>query len=384
MAIYLDNAATTFPKPPEVAAAMTRVLAEAAGNPGRGAHRMSLDASRIVLEAREAVAEMFGVGDPARVVFTANGTAALNLALFGFLVPGDRVVTTSMEHNAVTRPLRALEERGVRVVKVAGDRSGFVDPQRLMEACRAERTRMLVMVHCSNVTGTLQAVDELGPWCRREGVLLLVDAAQSAGLFPIHCEAGAIDLLAAPGHKGLYGPQGTGFLCLREGLVPQPLIYGGTGGNSQSDLPPAQLPERLEAGTVNTPGLAGLKAGIDFLREQGLERVREHEAALTDQLLEGLRRIPGISIFGPGDGRQRGGAVSFVLAGRDPAEIGFHLDRDHGILTRVGLHCAPDAHRTIGTFPRGTVRVSPGFFNTPEEIAVLLAALASLAERPPD
>lgn len=382
MAIYLDNAATSFPKPPAVAAVMTRVLAETAGNPGRGAHRMSLDASRVVFEARGTVAEMFGVGDPARVVFTANGTTALNLALFGFLSPGDRVVTTSMEHNAVTRPLRALENHGVRVVKIAGDRFGFVDPQLLMEACRAERTRMLAIVHCSNVTGTLQAIDELGPWCRREGILLLVDAAQSAGLIPIHCETGDIDLLAAPGHKGLYGPQGTGFLCLREGLVPRPLILGGTGGNSQSDLPPEQLPERLEAGTVNTPGIAGLKAGIDFLRQQGLERVREHEAALTGQLIEGLPRIPGVRVFGPLDNRQRGGAVSFAMTDRDPAEIGFLLDRDHGILTRVGLHCAPDAHRTIGTFPRGTVRVSPGFFNTQEEIEVLLAALAAIAKQP--
>jgi cysteine desulfurase / selenocysteine lyase len=384
MAIYLDNAATSFPKPPGVAAAMAMVLAEVAGNPGRGAHRMSLDASRVVLAARESVAELFGVGDPARVVFTANGTAALNLALFGFLSPGDRVVTTSMEHNAVTRPLRALEDSGVRVVKVAGDRRGFVAPQQLMAACRAERTRMLVMNHCSNVTGTLQAIEELGPWCRREGILFLVDAAQSAGLFPIHCEASAIDLLAAPGHKGLYGPQGTGFLCLSEGLLPRPLILGGTGGNSQSDLPPDQLPERLEAGTPNTPGLAGLKAGLDFIHATGLERIHRHEAALASQLLAGLERIPGVEVFGPGNGVQRGGVVSFLVAGRDPAEIGFLLDHDHGILTRVGLHCAPDAHRTIGTFPRGTVRVSPGYFNTGEDIEALLAALDFLAAHPPD
>ncbi|AMV72401.1 aminotransferase class V-fold PLP-dependent enzyme [Desulfuromonas carbonis] len=384
MAIYLDNAATTFPKPPSVAAAVTRTLTDAAGNPGRGAHRLSLDAGRILFETREAVSEMFGVGDPARVVFTANATMALNLALFGFLAPGDRVVTTSMEHNAVTRPLRALAETGVQVVKVAGDALGSVNPQLLMEACRAERTRMLVLSHCSNVSGTLQAIDELGPWCRREGILLLVDAAQSAGLFPLHLEAGAIDLLAAPGHKGLYGPQGTGFLCLAQGLVPRPLIYGGTGGNSHSELPPEQLPERLEAGTPNTPGLAGLKAGIDFIRSVGMTKIRAREAQLNGQLLEGLQAIPGISLFGPRDPEQRGGAVSFLLAGRDPAEIGFLLDRDHGILTRVGLHCAPDAHQTLGTFPRGTIRVSPGYFNTSDDIEQLLAALAFLANQPAD
>lgn len=383
MTVYLDNAATSFPKPPAVAAAMVQAL-DAAGNPGRGAHRLSLDAGRVVYETRETIAEFFGVSDPARVVFTANATAALNLALFGFLVPGDRVVTTTMEHNAVTRPLRVLAETGVKVVKVSGDRRGFVAPAELMRACRSERTRMLVLAHCSNVTGTLQAIDELGPWCRREGILLLVDAAQSAGLFPLHCEDGAIDLLAAPGHKGLLGPQGTGILCLREGLVPRPLVYGGTGGNSHSDLPPEQLPERLEAGTPNTPGLAGLKAGVDFVRSQGLARIRQREAELTGQLLEGLQAIPGISIFGPGDCSARGGAVSFLLADRDPAEIGFLLDRDHGILTRVGLHCAPDAHRTIGTFPRGTVRVSPGFFNTGEQIEALLDALRSLAQQLPE
>jgi len=384
MAIYLDNAATTFPKPPSVAAAVARTLTDAAGNPGRGAHRLSLDAGRIILEAREAVSEMFGVGDPARVVFTANATTALNLALFGFLVPGDRVVTTSMEHNAVTRPLRALGEKGVAVVKVAADALGSVDPQRLMAACRSERTRMLVLSHCSNVSGTLQTIDELGPWCRREGILLLVDAAQSAGLFPLHLEAGAIDLLAAPGHKGLYGPQGTGFLCLAPGLVPRPLVFGGTGGNSHSDLPPEQLPERLEAGTPNTPGLAGLTAGIEFIRTVGLSRIRAREAELTGQLLEGLQAIPGVSVFGPRDPDQRGGAVSFLLPGRDPAEIGFLLDRDHGILTRVGLHCAPDAHRTLGTFPRGTIRVSPGYFNSSDDIEQLLAALAFLARQPSD
>ena len=379
MAIYLDNAATSFPKPPAVTAAMSAVLTDAAGNPGRGAHQLSLDASRLVYQTREAVAELFGVGDPARVVFAANCTAALNLALFGFLSSGDTVVTTSMEHNAVTRPLRALQENGVRVVKVAGDRHGFVDPRQIIEACRRERPRMLAMAHCSNVTGTLQAIDELGHWCRREGILFLVDAAQSAGLLPIHCEAGAIDLLAAPGHKGLYGPQGTGFLCLREGLVPRPLIFGGTGGNSQSDLPPEQLPERLEAGTLNTPGLAGLKAGIDFVRETGLQRIREHETELLAGLLDGLRAIPGVRIFGPENASARGGAVSLLVNGRDPAEIGFLLDHDHGILTRVGLHCAPDAHRTIGSFPRGTVRVSPGYFTTGEEIEALLVALAELA-----
>lgn len=383
MATYLDNAATSFPKPPGVIRAVTDALASGAGNPGRGSHRLSLEAGRIMLDAREAVAGLFGVADPARVIFTANATEAINLALFGLLEAGDRVVTTCMEHNAVVRPLRALEERGVQVVKVPANAVGYVPPEDLMAACRAQRTRMLVVGHCSNVTGTVQAIEELGPWCRREGILFLVDAAQSAGLLPIHTAASGIDLLAAPGHKGLLGPQGTGFLCVCSDLELRPLIFGGTGGNSQSELPPRQLPERLEAGTPNTPGLAGLAAGIGFLLREGLERVRQHEQELTERLLAGLGRIPGLTLYGPRESRHRGGAVSFTLDGRDPAELGYLLEQEHDILVRVGLHCAPDAHRSLGTFPRGTVRVSPGYFTTAEEIDHLLAAVAALAAHPP-
>lgn len=381
MPIYLDNAATSFPKPPSVVRAVSDVLQQVAANPGRGAHRMSLEAARLVLAARETVAEFFGIADPGQVVFTANATEALNVALFGLLEPGDRVVTTSMEHNAVIRPLRVLQERGVTVVKVPADSLGFVAPADLRKACEA-RPRLLVLTHCSNVTGTLQAIEEIGPWCRRQGILVLLDAAQSAGLIPLRVEACGLDLLAAPGHKGLLGPPGTGFLYVREGVPIRPLIYGGTGGNSHSELPPDQLPERLEAGTLNTPGLAGLKAGIDFLRGEGLDRVRSHERELMSRLLWGLAEIPGITVYGPGAQDLRGGVASFNLAGRDPAEVGFLLDRDHDILTRVGLHCAPDAHRTIGTFPRGTVRVSPGYFNTAEEIDQLLAGLAAIAGGP--
>lgn len=377
-AIYLDNAATSFPKPEAVYTAVEEALRRTGASPGRGGHQLSLAAGRLLFEARETVGEFFGVSDAARIAFTSSATEALNVALFGLLLPGDRVVTSTMEHNAVTRPLRALEERGVRVVKVPGDRRGFVDPAAVREACR-ERTRMVVLSHCSNVTGTLQAIDEIGPWCRREGIVFLVDAAQSAGIFPIHVEAMGIDLLAAPGHKGLMGPPGTGFLYVREGLRLTPLIYGGTGGNSHSDLPPEEMPERLESGTLNTPGIAGLKAGVDFLAGEGTAAVRERETALMERLLRGISSIQGVELYGPADPRLHGGALSFNLAGRDPSEVGFLLDRDHGIAVRVGLHCAPDAHRTIGTFPRGTIRVSPGYFTPPEDIDRFLEALASFA-----
>jgi cysteine desulfurase/selenocysteine lyase len=378
MPIYLDNAATSFPKPDAVWRAMERTLRDVGANPGRGGHRLSLEAGRIVMESREALAELFGIADAERIAFTANATEAINVALFGLLRPGDRVVTSTMEHNAVTRPLRALQERGVTVVKVPADLRGFIDPAALRAACR-EKTRLVVLSHCSNVTGTLQPIEEVGPWCRREGILFLVDAAQSAGIFPLRVDELGIDLLAVPGHKGLLGPQGTGFLYVREGVELQPLIFGGTGSNSQSELPPQQMPERLEAGTLNTPGLAGLGAAAAFLRREGLNTVRDRESELMGRLIEGVREIRGIELYGPLEPHFHGGALSLNLAGRDPAEVGFLLDRDHEVCCRVGLHCAPDAHRTIGTFPRGTVRVSPGYFNTPEEIDHLVSALTALA-----
>jgi cysteine desulfurase/selenocysteine lyase len=381
MALYLDNAATSFPKPDAVYRAVDEAMRLIGANPGRGGHRMAMEASRLVFEARETLAAFFGVSDSSRIVFTPSATEALNQGLFGLLRPGDRVVTSTMEHNAVTRPLRALEQRGVRVTKVAADSRGFVDPEDIRRA--AAGARMVVLCHCSNVTGTLQPVEEIGPWCRKEGILLLVDAAQSAGLFSFNVETMGIDLLAVPGHKGLLGPSGTGVLYLREGLQPEPLIYGGTGGNSQSDLPPEDLPERLECGTLNLPGLAGLKAGVEFLQGEGIANVRAREQELMACLISGLREIPGVRLYGPLEPRAHGGVLSFNVEGRDPAEIGFLLDRDHEIYTRVGLHCAPDAHRTIGTFPRGTVRVSPGCFNTVGDIDRFLAAVSAIVSHPP-
>ncbi|HKK01176.1 MAG TPA: aminotransferase class V-fold PLP-dependent enzyme, partial [Desulfuromonadales bacterium] len=371
----------SHPKPEAVYRAVDHALRHLT-SPGRGGHRLSLDASRELFEAREAVADFFGISDACRVAFTSGATAAINGALFGLLCSGDRVVTSTMEHNAVARPLRVLQDRGVRVVKVAADPLGFVDPERLKAACSQERTRMVILSHCSNVTGTRQPVEEIGPWCRREGILLLVDAAQSAGHFHIDVEKLGIDLLAAPGHKGLLGPQGTGFLYVREGVRIDPLVFGGTGTSSAEELPPEEMPERLESGTHNTPGIAGVRAGIEFLKEQG-GQLRADEVALLDRLIEGLRPIDGLTLYGPLDAAVHCGVLSFNLSGRDPAEVGFLLDRDHGVMARSGLHCAPEAHRTIGTFPRGTVRLSPGCFTTFEEIDHAVAAVAAIASRPP-
>lgn len=380
--IYLDNAATSFPKAPGVSRAVAEVIDHLGTSPGRGSYRLALQAGRLLFDIRETVADFFGIADASRVVFTSGATEALNLALFGLLQPGDRVVTSSMEHNAVLRPLHALQQRGVEVVRVPADATGLVAAADIRAAATqgTKRTRMVALTHAANVTGTIQPIEDLGPWCRTEGILLLVDAAQSAGLLPIDVEALGIDLLAVPGHKNLLGPAGTGFLYIREGLQPRPLYFGGTGGDSTSPLPPEELPERLESGTVNLPGLAGLRAGLLYLQNRGLQSVRRHKTALLEQVLSGLKRLDGVRIYGPGDATRHAGAVSINLAGRDPAETGYRLDADFGICVRTGLHCAPEAHRTIGSFPDGTVRISPGLFNTSADIDTLLQALHVLAK----
>ncbi|MBW2478176.1 MAG: aminotransferase class V-fold PLP-dependent enzyme [Deltaproteobacteria bacterium] len=378
MPIYLDNAATSFPKPASVVNAVMSTLQTNAANPGRGGHHLALDASRMVMETREAIASFFGIEDAASIVFTSNATEAINLGLFGLLKPGDRVVTTSMEHNAVIRPLKALEACGVNVVKVQGDAQGFVDPDRIRRSCR-DNTRLVVMNHCSNVSGTLQAIEEIGPWCRQKGIVFMVDAAQSAGLFPIDVEEQAIDLLAVPGHKALMGPPGTGFLYVRPDLRLKPLIYGGTGTRSSSDSQPEEMPERLESGTLNTIGLAGLKAALEFIVQVGMDKIRAQEQALLEPLIDGLRSIQQVVLYGPIGSERHGGALSINLMSMDPATLGFRLDREYGICCRVGLHCAPDAHRTLGTYPEGTVRLSPGYFNTISEIEQTLVAVRALA-----
>ncbi len=377
MPIYLDNAATSFPKPAQVTESVERTLRLNAANPGRGGHQLSLEAGRLVMECRETVARFFGIGDETRIAFTANATEAINLGLFGVLQPGDRVVTTSMEHNAVVRPLRALSNQGVKVVRVMADSLGFVDPAAIRQAC-IPGTRLLMMNHCSNVTGTLQAIEEIGPWCRKQGIIFMVDAAQSAGIFPIDVNEMAIDLLAVPGHKSLLGPPGTGFLYVREGLDLRPLLYGGTGNFSQSEAQPVEMPERLESGTLNTIGLAGLKAGVEFLEAIGLEHIHSHDQELLGQLIDGLTRLEGVTLYGPLDSERHGGALSFNIKNIDPAMLGFRLDHEYGICCRVGLHCAPAAHDTIGTLPEGTVRLSPGYFNTTDDIEQTLSALRAI------
>lgn len=384
MTIYLDNAATSFPKPEAVYQATDQALRNLGGSPGRGSHRMALDAGRQLLDSRESVADFFGIRDSSRVVFTANATEAINQALFGLLKPGDRVVTSTMEHNAVIRPLYALQSKGVQVVKVPPGPDGCLQPASVRDAILADlqATRMLVLTHASNVTGSIQPIEDLGPWCRKHGILLLVDAAQTAGFLPIDVEQMAIDLLAAPGHKHLMGPPGCGILYVRNGLQPIPLFYGGSGADSASALPPEQLPERLESGTANLPALAGLQAGIAFIRETGMHNIRRHKTELLAHLMDGLRSLPDIHLYGPSDPTMLAGVLSFNVSAHDPADMAYWLDSEHAICIRAGLHCAPDAHHTLGTFPRGTLRVSPGYFSRHEDIQILLNAIRTLLKSP--
>jgi cysteine desulfurase/selenocysteine lyase len=380
--IYFDNAATSWPKPPGVAQAMVHYLDQVGANPGRSGHRLSIEAGRIVYRTREAVASLFDAPDPLRVVFTANVTEALNLALLGLLRPGDHVVTSSMEHNSMMRPLRALEQRGVALTVVPCTRQGMLDPADVEAAIRPD-TRMIALNHASNVVGTLLPVAQVGRVARDHNVWLLVDAAQTAGAYPVDVQADRIDLLAFTGHKSLYGPMGTGGLVIGERVDVaelEPLKRGGTGSHSEHEAQPTFLPDLCESGTPNAVGLAGLRAGLQWLQERGIDSVRAHEAALTQQLIDGLRAIPGVTVYGPLDAGQQVAAVSFTIEGLETSQIGLILDEEHGIMCRVGLHCAPAAHKTIGAFPHGTVRLGLGATNTAEEVDEVLAAVRAVAQ----
>ena len=379
--IYLDHAATSWPKPSEVLAAMHHFLERAGGNPGRSGHRLSIEAGRVVYDTREALAEFFGIRDPLRVMFTPNATYSLNLAIQGLLQPGDRVITGGMEHNAVMRPLRELEKRGVRVEVVPADGMGLVSPDAFASALRAT-ARLIIINHASNVTGTIAPVAQIAERAHQAGALVLVDAAQTAGVLPIDMTGVGIDLLAFTGHKGLQGSPGTGGLVLSDSFDSTqltPLVRGGTGSRSEFEVQPDDLPDRYESGTPNGVGIAGLGAGLKWIKERGLAALRAHEQALTMRLREGLKQIPGLCLYGTDDPHSATAVVSFTLAGKRVSEIGYRLDEEHDILCRVGLHCAPAAHRSIGSFPGGTVRLAAGPFITLEDIEKTILAVARIA-----
>lgn len=376
--IYLDNAATTWPKPPAVAEAVARALGEA-GNPGRSGHRLALASARHLLNARERVAELLGAPDPARIAFTLNATHALNLAMAGVLRPGDRVVTTGAEHNSVMRPLRRFAQQGGELTVVPCGPDGLVDLEALRRAL-AGGVRLLVASHASNVLGTIQPIAEMGLLAREAGALFLVDAAQTAGALPLDLGSLPVDMLAFTGHKALLGPQGTGGLYIREGLELNPMVLGGTGSASEREEQPEFSPDRYESGTPNVPGLAGLAAGVEYLLDRGVADVRAHEQALTERFLSGLRELERVVIYGPEQASRRTGLVSLNLRGAEPSALGEALEMGFDILTRVGLHCAPSAHRTAGTWPHGSVRFSFGCMSTERGVDSALAALRELSQ----
>ncbi len=380
--IYLDNAATTWPKPEETIIAMEECIRNAGANPGRGGHKMSLDAGRIIFETREEAARLFKVGDPVRIIFTGNATESLNLALKGLLNPGDHVITSSMEHNAVARPLHVLQRQGVEVTEILCSPEGMLDPREVRKAIR-KNTTAVVILHASNVIGTIMPVEEVGKITREKELCFLVDVAQTAGLLDIDVDKMNIDLLAFTGHKSLYGPQGTGGLFIREGIRLEPLKEGGTGSSSESLEQPENLPDKFESGTPNTPGIAGLGAGIRFIKAKGLPQIRSHERELTARFLEGLKQIKRVKIYGPADPALQVPVVSVNIEGQDSSEVAFVLDKAFDIACRSGLHCSPSAHRTIGTVNRGTVRFSFSFFNTFSEVDLTLEALARTAAELP-
>jgi cysteine desulfurase / selenocysteine lyase len=380
--IYFDNAATTWPKPPAVAEAMVHFLDDVGANPGRAAHRRAVESGRIVYDAREAVAELFNAPDPLRVVFGANVTEALNLALRGYLRTGDHVVTSGMEHNSVMRPLRELERQGIELTVVACSPEGFLDPADVEAAIRPH-TVMIALNHASNVVGTLLPVAEVGRIAREHDLLLLVDAAQTGGAYPVDVQADQIDLLGFTGHKSLHGPMGTGGLIVGERVDVgrlRPLKRGGTGSNSELEEQPDFLPDMGESGTPNAVGLAGLGAGVRWVLERGVDEIRAHEVEMTQRLIDGLREIESVTVYGGQDAGQQTATVSFNIARMAPSEAGLRLDEEHGIMCRVGLHCAPAAHKTIGTFPGGTVRFGLSAFNRLEEVAIAVEAVRQLAE----
>lgn len=376
--IYFDNAATTMRKPEAVVQAVTQALCHL-GNPGRGVHDAALDASRIIFDTRRLLAELFGAEDPKQIAFTANSTESLNIAIKGILSPGDHVITTALEHNSVLRPLYELEEKGVALTIIPSDPQGRIRYE-AFEAAIRPNTRAIVCTHGSNLTGNLVDIRQVGRIARDHGLLFVVDASQTAGVFDIDVQDMHIDILCFTGHKGLLGPQGTGGLYAREGITVRPLLSGGSGVQTYSRTHPAQMPTALEAGTLNTHGLAGLRAAVSYLQETGLDAIRRTEQALMWEFYRQVRQIPGITVYGDFSQPERCPIVTLNVRDYDSSEVSDALAIYYGIATRPGAHCAPLMHQALGTVEQGAVRFSFCHYNTMEEINTAVTALRELAQ----
>lgn len=375
--IYLDNAATTRPKPPGVAEAVTAAMMSW-GNCGRGAHEEALASARAVFAVREKVAQLLGCQRADHVAFTPNSTMALNIAINGLLNPEDHVISTDLEHNSVLRPLYRLREQGMQLDFVPADGEGQLDYSMVDKLLRPN-TRAVVCTHASNLTGDMVDIDRVGAFCHQHGLLFILDASQTAGVFPVNMEKQHIDVVCFTGHKSLLGPQGTGGLCVREGLNIRPFAVGGTGVQSYSETQPAEYPTCLEAGTLNSHGLAGLSVSLDFLMKTGIDVIRAHETALARRFYEAVREIPGVTVYGDFSKAERAPVVALNIGDYESGEVADELAERFGIATRPGAHCAPRMHRALGTTEQGAVRFSWSYFNTEAETDAAAEAIRTLA-----
>ena len=376
--IYLDSAATSYHKPDGVVRAVAEAISHM-GNPGRGAHEASLDASRVVYGTREKMAELFGAEEASQIVFTANSTESLNIAIQGLVDPGDHVITTVMEHNSVLRPLYLCQQRGVSLTILPFSAAGMVTPEAI-EAVIRSNTRMIVCTHGSNLTGDLNDLEAIGRVCKKHHLLFVVDASQTAGVFPIQMDSMNIDVLCFTGHKSLMGPQGTGGMCVRKGVRIRPLLVGGSGIDSYSKIHPQVMPTALEAGTLNAHGIAGLSAALDFIKKVTPDVIRQREEELTRRFVSQIKSIPGVKLYGNYEQFPRAPILSLNILDYDSGEIADVLAQDYGIMTRAGAHCAPLMHEALGTKSQGAVRFSFSYFNTEEEIDQAANAIRELAE----
>lgn len=376
--IYMDNAATTLQKPDAVKAAVMRAF-DTMGNAGRGAGGPSLDASRVIYETREKLARFFHAESPSRIVFTANSTESLNIALKGLFCPGDHVITTVLEHNSVLRPLYECQEKGAELTILGCDKKGNISYDELESEIR-ENTKAVVCTHASNLTGNMIDPGRVGAICKKHGILLIVDASQTAGVWPVDVSRMGIDVLCFTGHKSLLGPQGTGGMYVRSGVEIQPLLSGGSGVDTYNPRHPSRMPTALEAGTLNGHGIAGLGAAVGYLEETGLDVIREKELSLMRRFYEGISAIEGIKVYGDFDTDRRAPIVSFNIRDYDSSEVSDELNVEYGIMTRPGAHCAPLMHKALGTVEQGAVRFSFSHYNTEEEVDYAIRSVKELAQ----
>ncbi len=377
--IYFDNAASSWPKPRLVSQKVAEAIQEYGANPGRGGHQLSMRASKVIYKTRVKLAQLFGIQNPNDIFFTMNATMSLNMAIKGLLKNGDHVITTTLEHNSVRRPLEYMKKvHGVEITYIKPEKNGFIIEE--FKKAIKQNTRLIAVSHASNLTGMIAPIKEIGLMAREYNIPFLVDGSQSVGILPIDVKEMNISLLGFPGHKGLYGPQGTGALYVHPDLQLEPLLHGGTGSHSELIEQPETRPDRFESGTLNTPGIAGLLAGVEFVLNLGVEEIRNKEWELTTYTLSKFEDLPGVEVYGPNREKERVAVISFNLIGMDASEVAYILDQEYGIAVRSGFHCTPLGHETSGTAETGAVRISYGYFNTKEQVDQLIIAIRDIQE----